>query len=245
MARDFSGSGQYLTIDSGLGLTANESFWISAWVWVDTLAAAHGIVGSGVSGTATNRRFLAVQVTNGLVQASATATAITSTASSPTGLTANTWYNIVGEWGSSTSRAASHSGGTRGTSSDSTFLLAAPDRTRIAAYQAGTVANPLNGRIAYPAIWRGVPTDSDRSALASGLHPMFVQPTNLIECLDITGATSPEPGRFGNAFTLTGSPTQIEGPRIVFPRMRSMVALPVAPPAAPGGAAHSFFMCVA
>lgn len=246
MARDFSGTAQYLTLESGLGIGTNDAFWFSAWLWVDTLAASHGVFSLGVAGALDNRRTLSIDATTGVVNALSVSPSNSSFATSPTGLTANAWFNVVGEWANSSSRAASHSGGTRGTNAGIRAMTLAPDRTRIATANPATPSTSLlNGRIAYAAAWTGAPADSDRSALASGLHPMFVQPSTLVGCWDITGATSPEPGRFGNAFTLTGSPTQIDGPRIVFPRGRSMVALGAAPPPEPEDDAHSFFMCVA
>ncbi|RPJ63662.1 MAG: hypothetical protein EHM24_24090, partial [Acidobacteria bacterium] len=225
MAVVLSGTGQYYTLASGLGLTANGAYWVALQTWIDSTAVAQGFLSVGVSGSGNNRRIVGYASANGGFFAQAINNVGTGALTPGIAGTAGMWNGVVAEFGSATSRACQVNNGTRQTSATSNSLSVAPNQIRLGASHTGT--GLLDGRLATVGIWSGVPTADQRAALFAGAHPLLVSPSTLLEAWDLT-TPAVLTGWRGNVLTATGSPTMLDSPAIYLPRGRSLVAVPAA-----------------
>lgn len=222
MARTFSGTGQFLSLASGLSLAANDPVWLSAWFYLNS-SANQVVFSLGRSGGNNNRRYVDVNGSNWRVVA--VNGSGTSTTAGSTAVSTGQWTHVLAEWGSGSSRGVTVNGGTTQTDATSNSLGTAPDQTRIGAHHtatASTASGILNGRVAYVAVFSGAPAAQDYIDLsgsgveANALHPsLTTSAANLIAYWDLDGTASPEPDGVGsNDMVLTGSPTQSTSPSI-------------------------------
>jgi hypothetical protein len=133
---------------------------------------------------------------------------------STTSVVAGTWYHLCATFTSPTSRAIYVNAGGKVTSSTS---RTPPPASLIQTQIGGDVGNKsyTNGSIAFPAFWNIDLSDADVAALATGVHPIHVQPSYLRACVDMTGGNSPEPDLVSaTRWTLTGAPTESANPGI-------------------------------
>lgn len=220
MAREFSGTGQYLTHETGLGLAATgESWWGILWVWLDNTSATRILFSIGFDGSSSSRKYVAWSTTNGIeVVTAGNSPQRASSAFSTTGA----WTPVLFEFVSNTSRAVTVGGGSRVLESTTAILFTeAPNQVRVAASHTASALH--DGRLAYIGLFSGTPHANDFTDLLAGgvianaKHPTLTHSAaNLIAYWDLDGVDSPEPDGVGsNDLTLTGSPTQIASPGII------------------------------
>lgn len=219
MAYDLSGSGQFLTAATGFGLAATDPWWAVVRGWLDVTSDAV-LLRLGVSGTGNNSRSLQQQ--NGQLRAHVQQNnAVQGWAGQPW-TTTGTWFVAVGEWASPTARAITVDTLPRVVDATSRPLTLAPTLLTIAASTQGTTL--LDGRLAYVALWRGIPTAGDRQAALSAISPELILPSTLLECWDF--ARRGLVGVRGTVLTPTGSPPRASAPRVSRPWRRGLVAVP-------------------
>lgn len=220
--RDLSGSGQYLTLASSLGITVpDDPLWAFIWAEFDSTVTAQVLLSLGLSGAGSERRYVIVQ--------SNTVQAITNPAAGPVAAstpfsTTGVKVGVLAEWPSMSLRAITVNNGTRATESTSRSMSNVPNQIRIGATH--TASAPFNGRLGPIGIWRGTPTADDKQALWAQIHPELVRPTDQLDVIELTGRMSPERSLKGNAYTLTGSPGYADAPRLFRRRRRSMIFVP-------------------
>lgn len=221
MARDFSGSSQYLTLANGLSLIASSPMWLSGWFWIDTTSGSQVLFTLGVSGSVNNRRDL-IWSGSAVATRSISSTGTTVSATDTSGYnTTGAWFHVIAEWGSTASRATTINGGTRVSNTTSSAIVTAPDQTRMGSSHTG-VSN-FNGRAAYVALFSGTPAAGDftdlsgSGVIANALHPsLTTSSANLIAYWDLDGTTSPEPDGIGsNDMVLNGALAQVASPGII------------------------------
>lgn len=222
MAREFSGTGQYLTYSGGLGITANDTIWMSFWFY-PTSTATMQMFCIGTLGTGANRYSAAhVKPTGRAQQVAADGTTISWAGNQS--ITQNAWNHIIAEYSGTNLRAHRLNGGTRQTDTIVTITQdTAPNGIRIGASM--TAGNLVIGRMAYCAIFAGSPTVQDATDLSGGgvianaKHPtLAASAANLLAYWDLDGNDSPEPDGIGSAdMVLTGSPIQAASPGIILP----------------------------
>lgn len=222
MAREFSGTGQYITLASGLGLGANDPCWMSGWFWVDVGTVTQVLFSLGVAGSGNDRRDVVYYLSSLNLAARSTNSATSNVYGTfpGTGL----WFHALAEWADASNRAFTVNGVGRTTELTTRIIGVAPNEVRIGATH--TASSPLDGRAGHVGIFSGIPTADQRRAAALGIHPMLLSPQTLLEGFDLDGRTSPERGYKGGLLTLTGSPTYADAPRILRPHGRAQVTVP-------------------
>jgi hypothetical protein len=232
MARNFNGSSQLLTTATGFP-TVSPPLTMAYWGYCTSNshasvgmslgefgAAGQSSIAVGMRGDAAGDPVRVGQVgSNGNVFPFADTTS---------GYSINTWHHACGVFSSNTSRSAFIDGGSKATNTtspdgadNSNFASIGAQITRSAPSSLSYTRYFL-GRIAYPCIWNVALTDAEVLSLAKGVHPSLVRPEAITALWDLTGGFSPEPDRFkGWNATLTGSPSAVDNPRILFPRQRS------------------------
>lgn len=134
------------------------------------------------------------------------------TATSTSGISANTWTHMLGVFNGATSRTIYLSGGNNATESTSQGMGAVPGRHSIGALDDGTTLySPFTGLIAEVGIWNMVLTAGNAVTLAGGTAPSSVEAANLqayLTLLTADGITDTE----GNTWTNNGSSTDSDHP---------------------------------
>jgi hypothetical protein len=214
MARDFSGSGQYLKYSGGFGLAGADPIWVAFRAWADAIPSTI-LFQLGVASNTNNRKavsisstaFSAFTVDNG---------GTLEIASHGSSVTTGQWYDIVAEMNGSGENAISVNG-TRTSAGRFSTASVAPNELSIGISNAG--AGPLDGRLAWLGLWSGIPTAENRAA-ARILHPTAVSPSTLIDAWDLNTSLI---GYKGTTLTATGSPTVVDSPSIILPFRRKRV----------------------
>jgi hypothetical protein len=211
-ARDVNGSTDYLWFTPAASSTAPETQF--AWFNSDTITVNQTIVSQGNNGTNGFRRIAAMGGVSGdPVRGQFQNDSGTSgTADTSTGYSQNTWHNARATFVNSTSRNVEIDNGSQGT--DSTSITGyTPDRTAIGTLLRSSSTQAFNGSIFMAAIWTSDLSADEQHALDLGFDPKLVNPSNLVmlaplirtEDIDIVG---------GRQFTVVGSPTTDDNPRI-------------------------------
>jgi hypothetical protein len=209
-----------LKVSTGFGLGANDSVWAAFRVWADAIPSTV-LLALGVSGSTNNRKVCSISSTQfSAFTVDNAGTLVIS--SSGVGVSTGQWYDIVVELGGGAGDKAISYNGTRSFNPTTNTLTTAPNEFSLGISNAG--AGPLDGRMAYVGLWSGVPTADDRAA-ARELHPLRVSPATLIDAWDLNTSLV---GYKGNTLTATGSPSVIDGPRILLPFGRARVVVPAA-----------------
>ncbi len=163
---------------------------------------------------------------------------------STTTLALNTWFHVAGVYASATSRTVYLNGGGSATST----VDRTPDgvsQINVGVYGRGNDGtgnfNFFAGRLAWASIWDVALSETEVIALAGGVLPLTIRPTNLVYCAPLFGDDSPEPdwnptGGTRYALNLINSPTQANGPPVESMSQQFWRAgYPVEAPAVAGG----------
>ncbi len=207
-AREFNGSNQYLNIASSHGVPIT----IAAWIYADSTASAMA-VGSVTSGSLT--RCQLGLGTGGLPNATTVNTGGTSaSAQGASGISAGTWYHLVGTFTSSTDRKV-FLDGVQQAANTTSITLGTVNRTTIGMRVASNAVGLFwDGRIAEFAVWNATLSDAEIASLAAGAKPIRVRPASLRVYVPLAGEASPEINFIGTAATLTNAPTSVAHPRV-------------------------------
>jgi hypothetical protein len=218
MARTFNGTSQYAAVSSGLSLAANDPVWVSAWVWLNSTAAAYGVFALGVSGATNGYRRITATGSGTLVATSANTSA--GSASASTSIPGSgQWFHVVGEWGGQATRKITANGGTAGTNTTSINVTTTPSHVRLGATL--NLSAYLAGRLAYVGVYSGAPSTQEIEWLSglgvqtNAFAPNLVATDRLLAYWPLDGASDPEPDDVGsNVLTLVGSPGTAASPSI-------------------------------
>jgi hypothetical protein len=220
--RDLSGSGQYLTLASSLGITVpDDPVFAIIWAEFDSTVTSQVLLSMGVSGAGAERRY--VLVSSNTVQAishPAAGAVVASVAYSTTGVK----VPVFAEWPTASLRAIQVGNGSRVTETTSRPMSSVPNQIRIGATH--TASGPFNGRLGPIGIYRGTITADDKTATLAGIHPELIRPADQLDVIDLGGRNSPELSLKGNAYTITGSPGYADAPRLFRRRRQSMIFVP-------------------
>lgn len=210
MARNFSGSGQYLGY-SGVAVTAAP---LTMACWFN--AAAIGSTMLSLGNSAGGSDFEILLGASGAVNARCSPGAAAATS---TQATANVWYHAAGVFASSTSRTAYLNGGGAGSNSTS-GTPSGLNQTGIGQLWINSHSNLFQGKIAEAAVWNAALAAAEIAALAAGALPRHVRPQNLVAYWPLFGLLSPEPDLSGNgqSLTVTGATAANHAPVTLFTR---------------------------
>lgn len=163
---------------------------------------------------ATDDQFsLLVNATNN-VQAATRVAGTESLASSSTTFTDATWFHAAAVFAAANDRRAFLNGGGKGTNA-SNRTPTGINGMHIGVRDMGSIAVPMNGQIAHCAIWASTLSDAQVAVLATGVHPMLVDPANLVFYAPLWGNSSPELDIIGGVtLTITGTLAKADGPRL-------------------------------
>lgn len=217
------------------GYASNAGGLVSAWApltlacWFRPDADTSGtLIGVSRSDSAQNRIRLDIETASNTIRAVTNNNAGSSTfaQSASSVWTSGTWCHAAAVFTSSTSRAVYTNGTAGSVDPTSNAPSGTPDLVSFgAAVSSGGPFTFLNGAIAWAGIWNVALTAAEIVALASGIHPLLIRPSSLLNAYDLRGGLSPEPGRMGYDLTIGGTTAFSDSPRIFLPRGRSMVAL--------------------
>ena len=219
MARDFSGTDQYLSAPT---VAISGSHTLGLWAKFDALTYAGndfgvaGIFAKGFWGGDGNGDTRLVFV-NPNIQAQVDTSAGNTAAAWPvSNISTGTWYHIALTWDGTTttlfvdgtSRATSTPGGTFSDNSRGILFGAYPNN----------VANTeMDGQLAEAAIWNAVLDASELAALTKGFSPPMIRPASLAAYWPLIGNASPEIELRGGAEATVTSATAIAHPRVIYP----------------------------
>ena len=145
-----------------------------------------------------------------------------SPARTTTGFTAGTWHHAAGVVNSSTSVSAFIDGGSKHTVNPAVGDPGSLDRVAVGAQGNATLSLAFDGAVAEAGIWNIALSDADIIALASGLSPLLVRPSELMFYAplirDVIAVKGP-------VLTATGT-TVVDHPRVIYPRRRIVSAVP-------------------
>lgn len=211
MARDFSGTAQYLRVDA-TPVTA-APLTMACWVYWDSLPTRSQAFVVSASGSASNQFSLGNNSFNAELRISAggSNTNVTGTTTLVTGR----WYHVCGVFRSSTDRELYINGVSDATNTTSR-TPASIGAITIGANGAGS--NETDGKIAEVGLWNVSLSTTEIASLAAGYSPRFIRPDKLLCYWPILGWNSPEPCWNNPTYnlTVTGA-TQYQHPRIINP----------------------------
>lgn len=228
MSRAFSGTTQYLSVDSAPVTAA--PFTVAAWARCSDVNSFHRVVSIGdkdatdIEWALEMRNFLGSQSVRWHARSSGDGTATAGA------WTDNRWHHVAGVEASSTSRYA-YLDGTPSAQNTTSKAPAGADRISIGRPADSTVAGGeyFAGDIAEVGVWNVALTTAEITMLARGVSPLNVRPDSLVFYAPLVGKHSPEPDLVGGlALTVTGA-TASAHPR-QFRKRQHFVAPPPHPP---------------
>lgn len=99
---------------------------------------------------------------------------------STTSITTGAWHHCAGVFASTTSRSVHLDGVNENSGTTSVGDLASVNSTAVGILRRSTLSLPMDGKVAWPAIWNAALTDEEIASLARGAHPITVRPHSLI-----------------------------------------------------------------
>jgi hypothetical protein len=207
---------------------------MACWFYADNITANHGLMAHGQSGAA-GHLFLGAYgaIAGDPVQAYSKTNAGTSSAASTTsGYSADAWQHACGIWISDSSRKAYLNGGSEGAHTSLRDPSIASHNTIALSCEANATIGYMRGVIAEAAVWSAELTLAEIALLGTGVSPSFVRPSALVAYYPMFGrqgaAGNEEAWVGGTDMVQAGSPALADHPRIIYPRRRSMIAVPSA-----------------
>lgn len=197
MARSFNGSSDFINISSVPSFSGSNPFTIQAWANLTVGAGSFPLIADGLgvqlffginlgAGAGFNLYVDGIQSTNGAT------------------VTNGTWYHVLGTYNGSNSSLIYVNGVHQGSTSGS----ASPSAISSVNIGKNTGGNSFwKGGLADFAIWTAVLTQTEITALSSGVRPYNIRKSLLNTWLPLDGLQSPEIDYSGNASngTLTGT----------------------------------------
>ena len=119
-------------------------------------------------------------------------------------LSALTWYNIAGTFGGSNLRV--YLAGTEEASDGVTSTKSPTGDLAIV-----KKSNSFNGKISYTAIWSVKLTSNQLLAIANGVNPFAIDPSNALRLFPVDGNQSPEPDYINQANVVLDGSTKFSG----------------------------------
>ena len=234
MARDFSGTGEYLSGSFVPGNISNYPFTMAVWVRLDSVGA-DAVIWELVDISGSNIKQRLYFRSSGADFWAQSRNPTSGAAISGGTVTANTWHHACGVFTLSNSRACFQDGANKGTNSSNISFDSNIDSTVIGGFgNSGVFSTNFNGKLAEAGVWDVALDDFEVAALGKGYSPRLIRPGNLVGYWPIIGRTSPEIDLAeGNDLTVTGTPDTYAHPRIIYPK-RS-ITIPVAAAAPPAG----------
>lgn len=167
---------------------------------------------------------LAWNVTNmaARAQAGGGASALISTGSGE-----GAWHRGVGVFTTTTSRQV-YLDGTAGTENTTLITAGTPANSLIGAWHNGTIFTSLmDGRIAEAAIYNVAWTQADVDAYEAGYSPELIRPDGLVLYTRLMKEAGGIIDRLDSAaWTINGTPTDIDHPLVIYPRRKHTVTAP-------------------
>lgn len=221
MARSLSGTGQYYTANTGFGLTTSDPVSMVVLGAVDDFSAASIPAALGLTSGSLNQRRIQIETTQ-VVNAREDGGS-GSNSQAQTAYTLTTHQLIIAQFLTTTLRSIQVENNAAVQNTGAQTLGAAPTHFRVGATM--SAGGPWDGPLKYVALYHGGLTADSCKGLYARWHPTLIQPDDLIEVLDLNGRNT-ERGWKGTAFTVTGSPTFADNPRLYLPRRRSSILVP-------------------
>lgn len=216
MAREFSGTDQYLDLASapvtGVPLT------MSAWYRYDTAIAdeAEHTVLSLTDADAFNELTIEVGRTGGVDYAIAMVNENNTNlgfALSTTPPTINTWQHLAGVFTSTSSRTVYLNGGNNATETTTSTPATISNVNIGATLSNSVITKDFNGAIAECAIWNVALTATEILALSQGYSPILVRPGSLVFYTPLVRELT----NFKGTAMTNNSSTVFDHPRIIYP----------------------------
>ncbi len=227
MARVFNGSSQYLSASSTL--LSNEPIDFVVFCNSDTITVLQTAIALGNNGISGQIGiYFRGDVGGDPVQAvkQDDAAAATGLASTSTGYTATTWYNVSSSMISNTSRAMFINGASKGTNATS-VNDPTPDYISIGALRRSSASDYFDGSIAEAYVLDTNMTDAQHTLAGKGISPFWLVPgKNVRAWYPLQGHNN---NRVRNGYpdlTATGSPTNGTHPaRVMRPKINGVMAV--------------------
>lgn len=228
MARSFSGSGQDLNLGSAALLQITGNITVACWGKTGSSAVGYLLSANDIPGT--NGWGVGHSIlTAGKLGYYSSGTGVW--AENSTAWNNNAWRHLaIRISGPGTGAGTFYLDG----SADGTFSQTAPSAytgtKRIAAGTDGSLA--FTGSLAEMAVWNVALDAGEIAALAKGFSPLFIRPQSLVAYWPLRGYAAPEPDLWSNnlAGTLTGSPSAVDHPRVLYPALLHVMTQPVLNP---------------
>lgn len=232
MARQFviaSSMGFY--VDSTFGITG-PPFTLACWFNPVDITSPHAMMWLGNSGVNTTYHYLAALGSTAGDPIAASSRASTNyQATTSTGFVAGAWQHACGVWRGTADRSAYLNGGGRGNNTGS-IAPTGINRLSIGYVARPTPADYAGAAVAHCAAWKDVAlSDTEVLALALGVCPLYVRPSNLVAYFPLGGMEIGE-REYTSRYPLTtvNGPTRADDPPQVWqPRRRLVLPLASAP----------------
>lgn len=222
LARKFvAASSQHLSA-SGVPLTA-VPLTMACWFNSDDVANQQTLM--GIYASASTNQYTALvlrgdQAGDPISANSRSAAAGIIHGNSATGYVANRWHHACGVWASTTSRTPYLDGGGNATETTSVSPTT-PNTTSIGRHADVSPDSYMSGMILLPTIWNIALSADEVMRLASGAHPLTVQPGAIVGYWDWDGSQTEFGIRAGINLTNSGS-TPLTGPAFLAKRLPAM-----------------------
>lgn len=218
MARDFSGSSQYLRRDAEIVQWNTPHSYLPhtlvGWFRSDSATARQVLVSVGHNTNGYSSIQIRGDVSGDPIEAGrASSTGAYNSAQSTSGYSTGTWHHAAAVFAADNDRTIYLDGGSSANSTSTTGTIPPANEhiligARIFNSDAGLY---LDGRAAEVAVYNVTLTAEEINALAKGVSPLRIRPQNIIFYVPIYGVGSPEPSVVGDhPFTLNGTPTQAD-----------------------------------
>lgn len=189
MARDFSGTAQYLEYATAAARTSNPMSF-SCWFNSDDTTLQFMVAVGDTDASDGRSQYL--RLFSSTVQAGTDVGASEAAASSTTTYSTGVWHHGAAVFASTSDRRAFLDGGNKGTNTSS-IPMPAVDNTTIGVRHSNNVYQfPFNGRIAEVGIWSVALTDAEVATLGDGYSPLLVRPESLVNYWPVYGKFAPE-----------------------------------------------------
>jgi len=220
MARDFDGSGDYLTQASEV-VNEDGPFTVSIWAYPEG-SDLDVVWWQGEDGTFSDGHDIATRgdLPSSEVGLTTYVSGSESYAATSNAFNSSAWNHICGIVTSTTSRRIILNGDWSNSGTSTTSRNLSTSDTMRVARPGHTSSVDFDGRLAQLALWTAALVQWEVEALADGAHPLLIRPASLKEIWMIAG-DSPEKGLLDSGLTLTvsGTPDAIADPKgIVFPK---------------------------
>lgn len=230
MARDFSGSGQYL-IFSGTPPVTTEPLTLSCQFNPDDTGIRKGLLYIRQQGAT---QWWGIGRTSGDQIEAHQRGSVFNQATSGGTVSQDTWHVATGVFAGDADRRAFLDGGNKGTNTTD-IVTSGVDRIYVGARDAGT--QEFNGQVAEAGIWDAALTDDEVAQLGLFVSPLLVRPQNLVWYAPVLGRHSPEIDIVGGFDLTVTDATVADHPRVFYPaHSRLAFGAAAAPPSEVGPA---------